>query len=61
MGGTSDETIRYGLENLVGLCRACHSWIHLHPGEGYSSGFLVHSWQNPEDVPLRERTEDVLF
>ena len=53
MGGTRDGNILYGPGNLVSLCRSCHSWVHQHPREGYATGFLVHSWDIPGDVPLR--------
>ncbi len=53
MGGTSDPEINYGLANLVSLCRDCHSWIHLHPAESYESGWLVHSWDDPAEIPLQ--------
>jgi 5-methylcytosine-specific restriction enzyme A len=52
MGGTSDLYIRLGLANLVCLCRQCHDYIHAHPEEGYRTGFLVHSWDDPADVSL---------
>jgi 5-methylcytosine-specific restriction enzyme A len=53
MGGTSDEGRACGLPNLISVCRPCHSWIHLHPTESYEQGWLVHSWDSPEDIPVR--------
>lgn len=53
MGGTKDEGIAFGLANLLSACRECHSWIHAHPEISYKEGWLVHSWQNPEDVELK--------
>jgi 5-methylcytosine-specific restriction endonuclease McrA len=50
MGGTSDEEINFGLANLISVCRECHSYIHLNPAESYELGWLVHSWEDPEDV-----------
>lgn len=38
--------------NLISLCRTCHSWIHAHPSESYKLGYLVHSWDDPEDIPI---------
>ncbi|WP_394367348.1 HNH endonuclease [Changpingibacter yushuensis] len=38
--------------NLVALHRACHEHIHQHPGEATSRGFMVHSWETPEQVPV---------
>jgi 5-methylcytosine-specific restriction endonuclease McrA len=52
MGGTQDSYIAYGLANLASLCRECHDWVHAHPEEGYRTGYLVHSWDDPADVPL---------
>jgi 5-methylcytosine-specific restriction enzyme A len=52
-GGTSDAIIKYGLANLVSVCFSCHSFVHLHPLAGYETGFLVHSWDDPENVPLK--------
>jgi hypothetical protein len=52
MGGTSNLYITYGLANLACLCRECHNWVHAHPEEGYRTGYLVHSWDDPADVPL---------
>jgi 5-methylcytosine-specific restriction enzyme A len=52
IGGTSRPEVQWGLANLVSVCADHHRWIHEHPAEGYLSGFLVHSWDNPEDVPL---------
>lgn len=54
MGGRKDPEVNFGLANLVSLCRECHSWIHLHPAESYEKGWLVHSWQSPSDVPLKD-------
>jgi hypothetical protein len=53
MGGTSDEDREYGLANIACLCRECHAHVHAHPAESYESGFLVHSWDDPEGVPLK--------
>ena len=54
MGGTSDQEVAFGLANLISLCRKCHDWVHAHPAESYRLGLLVHSWDNPEDIPVRE-------
>jgi 5-methylcytosine-specific restriction endonuclease McrA len=53
MGKTSGERM-YDMASLILLCRDCHSWIHLHPSESYESGWLVHSWDDPGDVPVRK-------
>lgn len=31
----------HGIENLVYLCRTCHSWVHAHPAEARGEGFIV--------------------
>ena len=42
--------------NLVLLCGSgttgCHGWVHAHPADSYASGMLVHSWHEPESVPM---------
>lgn len=53
MGGTSDAERNYGLANLVSLCRTCHNHVHANPAESYEEGWLVHSWSDPADVPLK--------
>ena len=52
MGGTSDPDVKYGLANLISLCRFHHSWVHGHVKESRQTGLIVPSWENPEDVPL---------
>lgn len=38
--------------NLIRLCLGCHTWAHSNPADAYASGYLVKSWQNPEDIPV---------
>ena len=52
MGGTSGAKRKYGLENLVLLCRICHGEVHADPAHSYACGFLVHSWDDPAAIPL---------
>lgn len=52
MGGTSDKSIAFGLANLISLCRECHAWVHEHPEQGYLTGYLLHSWDDPARFPL---------
>lgn len=52
IGGTSDEERAFGLANLVSLCRECHNRVHANPEESYREGWLVHSWQDPGDIPV---------
>lgn len=52
--------------NLVCLCHVCHnggtSSVHLQPAKSYRLGFLVHSWDDPLDVPLHTSSgRSVLF
>lgn len=65
MGGTKDEQVAYGLDNLILLCRACHDWVHAHPGKAYARGYLVHSWDHPENIGVtlgvQEGVGDVMF
>jgi hypothetical protein len=49
----NDPEVVRGLAGLVSACRRCHMGFHLFPQEGYDSGFLVHSWDDPEEIPLR--------
>jgi 5-methylcytosine-specific restriction endonuclease McrA len=32
-------------ENLVAVCRNCHSWITQHPKEATEQGWLKNSWE----------------
>lgn len=32
------------IENLVAICRECHTWITSHPKEAKESGWLKSSW-----------------
>lgn len=40
--------------NLITLCgtgtTGCHGWIHHHPKDAYTNGWLVHSWDTPDNV-----------
>jgi len=54
MGSRKNEDILYGLANLVSLCAACHAAVHLDPATSYEEGWIVHSWDSPEDVPLKD-------
>lgn len=39
--------------NLVQLCVRCHDFVHRNPASAYEQGLLVHSWDDPAEVPLR--------
>ena len=47
----------HNVENLILLCgtgtTGCHGWVHNHPAESYEAGWLVHSWDEPLEVPVR--------
>lgn len=38
--------------NLAHLCLACHLWVHDNPAKSYVLGLLVHSWADPEKIPM---------
>lgn len=39
-GGTSDAAIAYGPDNLVTLCRPCHTWIESNRTQAMAEGWL---------------------
>jgi hypothetical protein len=49
-GGQDDIT------NLIALCSPCHNIapgsVHQNPRISYENGWLVHSWDNPEECPV---------
>lgn len=60
MGGTGDEDLKYGFENLISLCRACHFYVHSQVADSYKTGFLVHSWDDPESIGVITKSWDVI-
>jgi hypothetical protein len=44
------------LDNAVALHHECHNLgtksVHLNPKVSYENGFMVHSWDNPQEVPV---------
>ena len=38
--------------NIMLVTPLQHDWIHRNPGEAYAIGWLVHSWDDPADVPI---------
>jgi hypothetical protein len=40
-----------GLSNLVAVHRLCHERIHHHAN--YLTGWLLNSWEEPSDVPVK--------
>jgi hypothetical protein len=49
MGGSSKPRIAFGMDNLVSLCRSCHSWVESHRILAQETGWLVSRGANPED------------
>lgn len=39
-GGSHDPS------NLLGVCHACHDFLHANPELSYEHGWLLHSWEN---------------
>ena len=50
MGGTSDPAIN-AFPNLVLVCVTCHDEIERNRQMAYESGWLVHRWDDPAQVP----------
>lgn len=54
-GGSSDPELS-SLWNLLTLCGSpttgCHGWVETHRADSYDTGWLVHSWQKPSEVPV---------
>ena len=44
---------RHSIENCVSICHMCHDWIHANPGISYEWGWLVKSYDHPEETPVR--------
>ena len=44
---------QHTVENLLWVHDYCHDTIHQHPAISYRQGMLVHSWDDPADVPVR--------
>jgi hypothetical protein len=51
-GGGDDPT------NLMRLCFGCHEWVHSNPEDAYRGGYLVHSYNHPDEVPVTEASEE---
>jgi 5-methylcytosine-specific restriction enzyme A len=49
-GGSYDPLTAFGFANLVFLCRKCHDHVHRHVQDSYNAGYLVHSWDDPENI-----------
>ena len=38
--------------NCLHLCSACHNHVHNRGDLAYQPGWLVHSWDDPADIPV---------
>jgi hypothetical protein len=43
-GGSGEETID--------VCLHCHAEIHSFPARSFACGLLVHSWEDPAEIPV---------
>lgn len=43
----------HAIENLVLLCRTCHSWAHANPAGARKYGFIVSAWGDVESTAIR--------
>lgn len=54
MGGSRDPVVEDPANHLH-LCgdgvRGCHGYVESHRAEAYEKGWLVHSWEDPREVP----------
>ena len=39
----------HGVQNLIGLCRGCHNWVHAHPTVATAEGYIVRT--HVQDIP----------
>jgi hypothetical protein len=46
-GGSDD------LVNILEVCWSCHRQIHDNPKRSYELGLLVHSWEDPAEIPVK--------
>lgn len=62
MGG-SKAPDRHDPSNLVWVCRPCHDWIHAHPKESATTGFIVPRSSNvlPFAVPITDLNGHVRY
>ena len=45
--------------NAIAVCFTCHELIHR--TADYETGFLLHSWDNPEETPVRLAIHGLAF
>ena len=48
--------------NIVELCGSgttgCHGWTHAHPAEAERFGYIIPSWRDPLNAPIRDWNGD---
>lgn len=53
------------VENLVLLCGSgttgCHGWCHANVEVAQHEGWIVHSWENPAEVPVFPTTGGAFY
>lgn len=58
----ADPTVRDLPCNIVELCGSgttgCHGWTHAHPAEAERSGYIIPSWRDPLNAPIRDWNGD---
>lgn len=60
MGGTQDGKIN-SPANLVLLCGSCHAYIEAHRDAAYSTGWLVHRWDDPARVGMIDKVSQLIM
>ena len=58
----ADPTVRDLPSNIVELCGSgttgCHGWTHAHPAEAERFGYIIPSWRDPLNAPIRDWNGD---
>lgn len=58
----ADPTVRDLPCNIVELCGSgttgCHGWTHAHPAEAERFGYIIPSWRDPLNAPIRDWNGD---
>lgn len=58
----ADPTMRDLPCNIVELCGSgttgCHGWTHAHPAEAERVGYIIPSWRDPLNAPIRDWNGD---
>lgn len=51
-GGSSLPRIAFGMDNLISLCRECHTWAHEHPADARPDGWMLRRTDDPSATPI---------